>query len=157
MKIKGKQIKDSELTQSKLNVTTESVTDSTKTNTKEWNDQNMFEHIETLNYSNSNLNMNALSTTVDSGSQLACNNTIADQPQSMVIVRVNGVDVNIGGNTSEYDGFFSPDGTIVRVKGTEQQGDQLYWNTDSGYAAYQLEITDKIDFEYLVKGTYNPF
>lgn len=157
MNLKGKQLKDGALTQEKLNVTTDSVTSLGKVTTKEWAEQNVVNHIETLTYSESNLNMTALATTVDSGSVLACNTAIVDVPQSMVIVRVNGVDVNIGAIDTKYDGFFSPDGAVVRAKGAEQQGDRLYWNTDDGYAAYQLEVTDKIDFEYLKKDSYAPF
>lgn len=155
MNLKGKQLKDGALTQEKLNVTTDTITDSSKVTTKEWAEQNVVNHIETLSYSESNLDMTALNTTANTGTQLACNTAISDVPQSMVIVRVNSVDVNIGGSSESYDGFFSPDGIVVRAKGAEQQGDKLYWNTDS--ASYQLETTDKIDFEYMIKGTYSPF
>jgi hypothetical protein len=157
MKIKGKQIKDAAITQQKLNVTTASVTAIDKVNTKEWADQNIVNHINTLTHSQSNLDMTALATTVNTGSQLACNNGIVDVPQSTVIVRVNGVDINVGGTTLPYDGFFSPDGTVVRAKGAELQGDKLYWNTTAGVALYQLEVTDKIDFVYLIKTAYAPF
>jgi len=153
--IKGKQLKDGALTQDKLNVTTDTVTDLSKVTTKEWSEQNVVNHIETLSYSETNLDMTALATTVSTGTQLACNDGISDATQSMVIVRVNGVDVNIGGSTDPHDGFFSPDGIVVRTKGTEIQGDKLYWNTDT--ASYQLEVTDRIDFEYLIKDSYAPF
>ena len=148
MQLKGKQLNNGALTQEKLNVTTDSITDISKVTTKEWSEQNVVNHIETLSYSSSNLDMTALATTNNTGTNLACNSTISDIPQSMVVVRINSVDVNIGGTDAIYAGFFSPDGTVIRAKGTEQTGDKLYWNTDN--EIYQLEVTDSVDFEYLI-------
>jgi len=100
-------------------------------------------------YSKANLNMVAL-VTVNDG-DLACNTMILDKPVSASHVRVfiNGVEVNVGGNTYPHDCYFSHDGGVtVKVLGDEKQGDKLYWN--QSVANYNLDIGDLIDFVYLI-------
>ena len=67
---------------------------------------------------------------------------------SMVDVRVNGLDANLGG-ASDYQSkscYFSPDGFIVRDINLIQAGDQLYWNGD--FVGFNLDPDDDIDFLY---------
>lgn len=149
MKVQGKQVAESTITQNNIGVTTASVQNDTDVTTKEWVDNYVVGQITGLTYSTSNLNMAALDTTQGSGSQLACNTGITTLPNSVVRVMINGVEINVGGTTSTYGGFFSPDGTVVRLPNDEQVGDKLYWNTDT--VEYQLDTTDEIDFIYLIR------
>ena len=67
---------------------------------------------------------------------------------SMVEVRVNGLDANLG-NASDYQSkscYFSPDGFIVRDINAIQAGDELYWNGD--LVGFHLDPDDDIDFLY---------
>lgn len=95
--------------------------------------------------SDANINMTANSTTADG--QLATAVTVADEPipGSAVLVRVNGVGVDVGSGQACY---FSPDNVIIRSLTDVQQGDSLYWN--GSVAGYELNATDySIDFVYL--------
>ena len=150
MKIGGKQIGDNTITQSKLAVSTASVVNPTSVTTKEWVENKILYEITGLTYSNKNLNMSALATTANTNANLACNTGILDIPNSNVRVNVNGVEISVGGNVSPYDCFFSPDGIIVRAVGSEILNDKLYWNTNIAF--YQLDVTDKIDFIYIIRG-----
>jgi hypothetical protein len=143
MKVKGKQLENSAISQKKLNLTTSQSLSSIAT----------VEYVNLsggtkLELSKNNLNMPALSTTTDG--DLACIYEIYDVPESFVRVFLNGLELNAGGKTSPYDCYFSGDsGTTARDSGQEQQGDKLYWNTS--VAGYNLDIDDILDFNYMVK------
>lgn len=100
-----------------------------------------------LTYSKSNLNM-MVNETINDG-DLACSTPINSRNKSIVKVKVNGVDVNVGGKVYPYDCYFSNDnGVTVRNVGDEKYGDLLYWN--KSIAGYNLDVQDIIDFDYLV-------
>jgi hypothetical protein len=141
--IKGKQIQSNSITQSKLNLTTLSATTALAT-------------VEYVNlsggtkktWSMNNYSMSA-SITLSNG-DLACVTPIIDKPYSTVSVKINGLEVSVGGVSAMYDAYFSPDsGTTIRAIGEEKQGDYLYWNTTN--AGYNLDNNDIIDFIYLTK------
>ena len=97
-----------------------------------------------------NQTMNALSTTTDG--DLACSLPIFIDPQGKVDVYINGLNVPSG---LGKDCYFSVDnGITARVDGEELAGDKLYWN--GSIAGYQLEITDKIDFDYIISTSGTP-
>ena len=64
---------------------------------------------------------------------------------------VNGVEVNVGTHNGCYCAFSADAGTTLRDFGREEQGDELYWNTNIGVvdAPFQLTTDDEIDFVYL--------
>ena len=100
-------------------------------------------------WSKANLNMSAIVTTTDG--DLACITDILDYPKSTSFVKVfiNGIEVNVGGNTYPFDCYFSSDGgTSIRTLGDARLGDKLYWN--SSIAGYNLDTIDLIDFHYLI-------
>mgnify|MGYP001220330085 CR=1 FL=1 len=145
-KIKGKQIADATITQSKMNITTESVVNATDVTTKEYVDNAVNSGMSNLSYSSSDFNISALNTSGTSP-VLACNRTVTDVPQGGIRVFINGIEVNVG---SGLDCFFAPEGTgtpTPRSFGDEQQGDYLWWNC--GVAPYQLETLDSIDYVYM--------
>jgi hypothetical protein len=103
----------------------------------------------TVVFSKLNLNMNAMRTFIDG--DRCCNTPINNHPKvgSFVKVFVNGLEVNVGGKVTPYDCYFSSDnGLTARIIGDEKYGDYLYWNTS--IAGYNLDVTDFIDFEYLI-------
>lgn len=147
MNIKGKQIADNTITQELLNITTDSIVSANNITNKEYVDTSVNSAFTNITNNLSNLNMDALATTPNSGFMLACNTGLLAVPMSLVAVTVNGVEVNVGVG---LDCAFSGDnGVTFREVGTEELGDLLYWNTESG--KYQLETTDVIDFCYLTK------
>jgi hypothetical protein len=146
--LQGKQIEDHSIEQSKIKVFTSNIINPNDITTKKFVESfTAYSATTTVNMSSSNLYMNALTTTSNSGYQLACSTHISDIPISNIRVSVNGIEVNVGYG-SIYSCVFSPDGIILRIPGTEQQGDFLYWNTDNNY--FQLETTDYIDFVYFI-------
>ena len=67
---------------------------------------------------------------------------------SMVEVRVNGLDANVG-EVNDYQTqscYFSPDGFVVRNIEDIEAGDQLYWNGTT--VGFELDDEDDIDFLY---------
>ena len=67
---------------------------------------------------------------------------------SMVEVRVNGLDANVG-ESNDYQTqscYFSPDGFVVRDIDDIEAGDQLYWNGTT--VGFELDDEDDIDFLY---------
>jgi hypothetical protein len=146
IKIQGKQIADNTLGQNNFDVLTNTVVAPTNVTTKEYVEKYTVTALAAVFDSTSNMNMDALATTSGSGYVLACNTAIIDKPQSLVKVTVNAVEVLVGTECA----FSGDNGVTLRVPGTEQQGDFLYWNTDN--ARYQLDITDELDFNYLTKG-----
>lgn len=104
--------------------------------------------IEDLDFSYLNDDMNALSGT--SGIYLATNDTVVDEPFTIVRVTVNGLKASVGNGTTLSDCFFSDDsGATAKTYQTVAIGDELYWNGD--VAKYQLDITDQIDFIYMTR------
>jgi hypothetical protein len=66
---------------------------------------------------------------------------------SMVHVKINGIEVNLGNGARTKDCYFSNDGglTAKSIKNIAA-GDELFWN--GGIAGYELDPSDDIDFEY---------
>lgn len=144
-KIQGKQIADATLIQNNFNIPLNSITQLTDVTTVEYVQNYANSALTSILDSTSNLRMSALLTTSGSGYMLACNTPLLQQPQSVVSVSVNSIEVYVG-----IECAFSGDGGhTFRTPGTEKEGDYLYWNTNN--ARYQLDTTDQLDFEYLVK------
>lgn len=149
MKLNGKQLRDNTITQDKIGITTESVINNNDATTKEWVETHVDDEIEKITYSTSNLNMAGLTTISNNGPMLACDSAISSQPISSVRITINGMEINVGSNIEPFEGFFSPDGIIIRNSGDETIGDKFYWNTYD--YTYQLDSNDVIDFIYLIK------
>lgn len=74
--------------------------------------------------------------------------TISATPagDSLVMVLVNGLKVELGDGVKTADCYFSGDGgSTARSIAAITSGDELYWN---GVSAYILETTDVVDFIY---------
>lgn len=87
------------------------------------------------------------------GSDKSSNNsatglTITSTPagDSLVMVLVNGIKVELGDGSKTSDCYFSGDsGSTARSIADIASGDELYWN---GVIAYTLETSDVVDFIY---------
>lgn len=106
----------------------------------------------TSSLSPSNVNMTANNTSYPNF-RLACATPIisGNVNDSMVMVFVNGIQINVG-DTVNDDAYFSPDGGFSkRTNGEEQANDYLYWNYVSGQpvSGYELSTNDKITFLHL--------
>lgn len=67
---------------------------------------------------------------------------------SAVIVKVNGLQVNLGDGAKDEACYFSADGgTTARAAADIAAGDTLYWM--GSIAAYELEADDEIDIVYM--------
>jgi len=92
--------------------------------------------------------MPALVTGADNS--LACATAMLGTPplKSWVSVSVNGVEYRVGNGTKAgVPCYFSGDGGVTaRATGTIVAGDFLYWN--GSVAGFQLDGSDRIDFEY---------
>jgi hypothetical protein len=144
MRLKGKQIADSTITQRNLNLTTPS--GNTDAATKEYVDSMIsVEHL-----SLANKNMSALSTSGITGITLACSTPILEPPitNSQTDVYINNLLIDSGPNKAAF--FSGNSGITARGVGETQLGDYLYWNML--IAEYELEISDSIDFSYLIHG-----
>jgi hypothetical protein len=66
---------------------------------------------------------------------------------SMVHVKINGIEVNLGNGARTKDCYFSNDGglTAKSIKNIAA-GDELFWN--GAIAGFELDPSDDIDFEY---------
>lgn len=82
---------------------------------------------------------------IEDGS-LATSVPLAKEPAGRIDVLVNGISVDVGDGEECY--FSSDEGVTAKVRGNVNIGDKLYWNPT--IAKYNLDITDKIDFDYLV-------
>jgi len=74
--------------------------------------------------------------------------TITSTPagDSLVMVLVNGIKVELGNGVKTSDCYFSGNGgSSARAISAITAGDELYWN---GVSAYTLETTDSVDFIY---------
>jgi uncharacterized delta-60 repeat protein len=140
-KIKGGQISNSTIEQQNLNITTESVTGLTSVTTQGYVITAINANAGLIKQSWLNQNMTANAATVG---ELASDTAVIEFPISNVMVKINGVLINVG---SGQDCYFSPDGgTTIRTGGLAQKADYLYWNSSQ----YNLEANDEIDFVYLV-------
>jgi len=150
MKIKGKQIADATITQNNLAITTESITDPTHVTTKEYVENAIDSGLTSLSYSSDDLNLTS-NITQSGTTSLATNQSVTNIPQGGIRVYVNGVEVNVGTHNGCYCAFSGDSGLSFRSFGQEEQGDQLYWNTNIGVvdAPFQLSSDDDIDFVYL--------
>ena len=64
-----------------------------------------------------------------------------------VIIKVNGLQINLGDGAKDEAGYFSADGgTTARSVASIAAGDTFYWM--GSIAGYQLEADDDIDFVY---------
>jgi hypothetical protein len=82
---------------------------------------------------------------------LACATAVAATPASdgYVRVSVNGLGAALGDGVKTKDCYFSADGgTTARAIAAIASGDLLYWV--GSVAGYELDATDRIDFEYAV-------
>jgi hypothetical protein len=143
MKVSGKQILESTITQEKVSLTTPNSGDTLSGATVDY--VNLYGSGNNLTYSNSNLSMSASTTSSDG--DLACSVAILDIPKSLVRVYVNGIEVTIGNGESCY--FSNDNGVTAKDIGEETIGDYLYWN--GSISGYQLSSVDGdiIDFIYL--------
>ena len=66
---------------------------------------------------------------------------------SAVIVKVNGLQINLGDGAKDQAAYFSADGgTTARLVADIVAGDELYWM--GSIIGYQLEADDEIDVVY---------
>ena len=88
------------------------------------------------------------SATSGNGSATGCFITYTPFFDSMVEIKINGINVDLGGanNYQTKTCYFSPDGVIIRDIEDIEAGDQLYWNVSE--SGYELDPNDDIDFVY---------
>ena len=86
--------------------------------------------------------------TSGNGSATGCFITYTPFLDSMVEIKVNGINVDLGraNNYQTKACYFSPDGFIIRDIQDIEAGDQLYWNVSA--AGYALDPGDDVDFVY---------
>ena len=66
---------------------------------------------------------------------------------SVVTIKINGMEINLGDGVKTEDCYFSNDGgATARAIANIEAGDILYWN--GSVAGYQLDETDDIDISY---------
>lgn len=81
----------------------------------------------------------------------ACDTAVAFTPaaDSYVEVSINGLAVVVGDGVKTKDCYFSANsGTTAKAIAAIAAGDKLYWV--GTVAGYQLDASDRVDFEYLV-------
>ena len=139
-KLKGKQIKDNTVKQNNFNVTTDSISNNNDITNKDYVITKVNNSMGGIYQSKLNQNMTANNATVG---EKASTDYIIEFPISNVMVKINGIYVNVG---ETKDCYFSPDGLTIRKKGKAQKADYLYWNNSK----YDLEDDDEIDLIYLV-------
>lgn len=142
MPVKGKQFVDNTITQEKLELI--DPVETTDAATKNYADSNR--SVEIASISNKNMSANDTLTAVEDF-PIGVTEAVTDVPTigTKVDVIVNGEKVNIGDG---LDGYFSPDGTIIRDRGNVEQGDNLYWNKNG--AKFNLDTSDLVDFNYMI-------
>jgi photosystem II stability/assembly factor-like uncharacterized protein len=149
MKIQGKQLADGTILQEHLNVLTNTIIDNTSVTNLDYVQNYTSDKLNNINFARLNRNMSALQTT--GAGQLATSTHIIEYPVSVVRVKINGVEVNVGGNSAPFDGYFSPDsGVTIRDVNYAAKGDFFYWNAIN----YNLNTDDSVDFEFLVNYKY---
>ena len=93
-----------------------------------------------------NQSMEAL---VTSGNgSLATSVLVQKTPIGRVDVLINGLSIDVGSGKSCY--FSDDNGVTAKARGSVTIGDKLFWN--GSIATYELEIDDRIDFDYLITG-----
>jgi len=95
-----------------------------------------------------NQSMSAVITNFDG--DIACISPITLEPEGRVDVLINGLSVDLGITKAAY--FSGDGGSSARVRGNAEVGDLLYWN--GSIAGYELDVNDKIDFDYLTSSIY---
>ncbi len=92
------------------------------------------------------LNQSSAETTAD-GDPTGITITYTPYADSVVTVKINGIEVNLGDADLLEDCYFSVDGgTSARAMADITAGDSLYWNGSK--AGYQLDASDDIDISY---------
>ena len=92
------------------------------------------------------LNNASLVTTAD-GASTGITITYSPFSDSLVNIKVNGMEVNLGDGDKLSASYFSADGgTTARAMADIAAGDTLYWN--GSISNYQLDATDDIDIQY---------
>ena len=140
MDVKGKHFKNNTIQQSKLNITTDSISNKTDVTNNEYVNVRSLERINKINNNTLNKRMTANNATVG---QLATDSIVKEFPISPITVRVNNVIIPTG---EGKDCYFTPDGITIRTGGQAQKADYLIWNSSK----YDLDDTDVIDYKYMV-------
>lgn len=112
------------------------------------------ESVQLLATTHNNIQALLTQSGITNNGNLTCNIPLSGNiiPNSNIDVYINGFKVYCS-NDSNSDCFFAPNSgnnqlaINARVKGSEQNGDLLYWRENN---QYQLDITDIIDITYLV-------
>ena len=87
------------------------------------------------------------SATSNDGDTTGLTITYTPYDDGAVIIKVNGLQVNLGDGAKDQGCYFSADGgTTAKTSAAIAAGDTLYWM--GSIAAYQLETDDDIDFVY---------
>lgn len=85
--------------------------------------------------------------TANDGDSTGINITYTPFDDSVVTIKVNGIEINLGDGVKTQASYFSNDGgTSARLIADIEAGDTLYWN--GLIAGYQLDATDDIDISY---------
>ena len=149
MQIDGKQIKNLTITQSKLNLTTPLLDydAATKEYVDNYVDNN--KSVERINVTDKNMSIsstippNVNSFVIVSGLNAISSDKLID---SAIDVYINTAKVDIG--PGEPFQFQPSGGGTPRAIGSEEQGDELYVNTE--LLGYGLDNEDKVDFNYII-------
>lgn len=92
------------------------------------------------------LNKRSLATSSD-GDSTGIAITYTPFSDSVVTIKINGMEINLGDGVKTEDCYFSNDGgATARAIANIEAGDILYWN--GSVAGYQLDETDDIDISY---------
>ena len=94
------------------------------------------------------IDLNKISTVTEAdGDSTGIAITFTPFHDSIVTVKVNGVEINLGDGVKTEDAYFSSDaGSTARSIANITAGDLLYWN--GSIAGYELDATDDIDISY---------
>ena len=94
------------------------------------------------------IDLNKISTVTEAdGDSTGIAITFTPFHDSIVTVKVNGVEINLGDGVKTEAAYFSSDaGSTARSIANITAGDLLYWN--GSIAGYELDATDDIDISY---------
>jgi len=94
------------------------------------------------------IDLNKISTVTETdGDSTGIAITFTPFHDSIVTVKVNGVEINLGDGVKTEAAYFSSDaGSTARSIANITAGDLLYWN--GSIAGYELDATDDIDISY---------
>lgn len=144
-KIQGKQIQNETIEQRSMIIETDLIINNNSVTNKQYVINRVNQSLSGIYQSRLNLNMTASGAT---SGELACEKGIIEFPLSSVMVKLNGILMDVG---SDKDFYFSPDGgNTKRENGYAEKGDKLYWNSTD----YNLDDEDEIDIIYLVGYDY---